>query len=179
MVDAESDAIPERRGDTRAATRLRHMSRAEIDRAFRLAGLVLGSADDAEDATQEAFARAWRSAASLLDDTRFVPWFDRILVNVCRDRLRRSRRIRFMPLKEAEAVAAGDPFLRLQDRNQAVALMKVLSHDQRIVIVLHYWADLTLEAVAEHTGWRLGTVKSRLHSSLKLMRNELAGSGEE
>ena len=79
---------------TAASDRLLGMSRAELDRAYRLAGLLLGDATEAEDATQEALLRAWRSIDSLRDPAGFGAWFDRILVNGCRDRLRRRRRIR-------------------------------------------------------------------------------------
>jgi RNA polymerase sigma-70 factor (ECF subfamily) len=51
--------------------------------------------------------------------------------------------------------------------------MAGLDDDERIVILLHYWADLTLEGVAERVGWPIGTVKSRLHRSLTTMRRRL------
>ena len=48
--------------------------------------------------------------------------------------------------------------------------MRELSDDERVVLVLHFWADLTLADVAARTGWPLGTVKSRLHRALEAMR---------
>ena len=60
--------------------------------SYRLAALILGERADAEDATQDAFVAAWKSWSSLRDPAHFEAWFGRILVNVCRDRLRRSRR---------------------------------------------------------------------------------------
>ena len=59
-------------------------TRAGLGRRYRLAGLLLGNAADAEDATQEAMLRAWRSAASLRDPAKVDSWLDGILVNVCR-----------------------------------------------------------------------------------------------
>jgi DNA-directed RNA polymerase specialized sigma24 family protein len=59
-----------------------------LDRAYRLARAILRDPTDACDATHDAFVRAWRSRATLRDASRFEPWFDRILVNVCRNRLR-------------------------------------------------------------------------------------------
>jgi RNA polymerase sigma-70 factor (ECF subfamily) len=53
----------------------------------------------------------------------------------------------------------------------------MLEDDLRIVIFLHYWADLTLEGVAERVGWPVGTVKSRLHRALAQMRGQLSTSG--
>ena len=155
--------------------RILAMPRAEMDRAYRLAGLVLGDRTDAEDATQEALLRAWKARGSLRDEAGFVPWFDRIVVNVCRDRLRRTRRIPFIPLEEIDPASAGrDPFDAVHDRSEALAAMRDLNADERIVLVLHYWADLTLENVALHTGWPVGTVKTRLHSALERIRRTLA-----
>jgi RNA polymerase sigma-70 factor (ECF subfamily) len=139
----------------------------ELDRAYRLAGLILGDRSDAEDATQEALLRAWRSLGSLRDPAGFGAWFDRILVNLCRDRLRRRARVRFVPIEGAGPEHAGaDPFRDILDRDEATRALAILEPDERVVVVLHYWGDLTLVAVAERTGWPIGTVKSRLHRAL-------------
>ena len=81
-----------------------------LDDAYRLAGYVLGDASEAEDAVQEALTRSWQAWSTLRDQDRFEPWFDRILVNVCRDKLRRSRRVRLEELNEELAVYVEDPF---------------------------------------------------------------------
>ena len=51
--------------------------------------------------------------------------------------------------------------------------MASLDDDHRIVVVLHYWADLTLEGVADRVGWPIGTVKSRSHRALTTMRGRM------
>ena len=144
--------------------------RAGVDRRFRLAGLLLGNAADAEDATQEAMLRAWRSAASLRDLSRVDAWLDGILVNVCRDRLRRRKVVRFVAIADEMTGPAIDQFEAVLDRDEVVRAMRDLDSDQRIVVVLHYWGGLTLEGIAERLGWPLGTVKSRLHHALGRMR---------
>jgi len=73
------------RGGAVAAERVLRLASGELDRAYRLAGLILADQHEAQDATQDALLRAWRSAASLRDPAGFQAWFDRILVNVCRD----------------------------------------------------------------------------------------------
>ena len=146
----------------------------ELDRAYRLAGLILGNSHDAEDATQDALLRAWRSAASLRDPAGFQAWFDRILVNVCRDRLRRRGRIRFIALDPGTDVElARDPIRAILDRDEALRALETLEPDERTVLVLHFWADLTLAATAERLGWPIGTVKSRLHRALERMHVRL------
>jgi RNA polymerase sigma-70 factor (ECF subfamily) len=154
----------------------------ELDRAYRLAGLILGNSHDAEDATQDALLRAWRSAPSLRDPTGFQAWFDRILVNVCRDRLRRRNRIRFIALDPATDVElAADPIRSILDRDEALRALDTLEPDERTVLVLHFWADLTLAAIAERLDWPIGTVKSRLHRALERMhvRLDAAALAEE
>lgn len=159
-----------------ARVMLRDLPRSEIDRLYRLAGLVLGTAQEAEDATQEALLRAWRSADDLRDPAGLQSWLDRIVVNVCRDRLRRQRRLRFVAMVEGPgpaSPASDDPFKRIIDRDVVLRAMAGLDADQRIVVILHYWAGLTLAGVAQRTGWPIGTVKTRLHAALVRMRLDL------
>jgi RNA polymerase sigma-70 factor (ECF subfamily) len=161
-------------GGAAAAERFLRLANGELDRAYRLAGLILGDQHEAEDATQDALLRAWRSAGSLRDPAGFQAWFDRILVNVCRDRLRRRGKVRVITMDEAVAASADrDPFRTIFDRDEVLRAMGSLDDDHRIVIVLHYWADLTLEGVAARVGWPVGTVKSRLHRGLAVMRSRL------
>lgn len=161
---------------TETERRILSLGRTEIDRLYRLAGLLLGDAADAEDASQEALLRAWRSADSLRDPAGIDAWLDRIVVNICRDRLRRRRTIRFVALADDAGGAAADPFRAVLDRDEALRAMDDLDADQRIVVILHYWSDLTLEAVAERVGWPVGTVKSRLHNALERMRHRIAAT---
>jgi RNA polymerase sigma-70 factor (ECF subfamily) len=161
-----------------AETRILAAVRVDIDRLFRLAGLLLGSAADAEVATQEALLRAWRSADSLHDVRHVRAWLDRILVNVCRDRLRRRQKVRFIELTDG-APARTDPFQVVLDRDEVLRAMTHLDSDQRIVVVLHYWGGLTLTDIAARTGWPAGTVKSRLHHALERMRSRIVSAADE
>ena len=158
-------------------TRFMGLAERELDRLFRLAGLILGNASEAEDAVGDALLRGWRSAGSLRSDADFPAWLDRILVNVCRDRLRRRSRIRFIPMTpDHDRAAAGDPFRRLAENDELIAVMNGLHPDERIVVILHFGEDLTLEATAARLAWPVGTVKSRLHRRLDKMRRALAES---
>jgi RNA polymerase sigma-70 factor, ECF subfamily len=148
---------------------------AELERAYRLAGLILGNAPDAEDATQDALLRAWSASSTLRDEHSFQAWFDRILINVCRDRLRRRQKIRFLPMTaEQEYRPAADPFQQLIAQDELLTAIADLDPDLRTVIVLRYWSDLTVDQIAARVGWRPGTVKSRLHRALGLLRTRLS-----
>jgi RNA polymerase sigma-70 factor (ECF subfamily) len=154
-------------------------ARAKADDGYRLAGYLLGDADEAQDAVQEALIKAWRSWSSLRDPERFGAWFDRILVNVCRDRMRRHRTLRMVELDAAGEVESADPFRRMLVEDEVAAAVARLSDDHRIVIVLRFWQDLALEQVADRLDLPLGTVKSRLHYALKALGAELRRSSDE
>ncbi len=147
-------------------------------RSYRLATLILRDRDEAEDATQEAIARAWSCWGSLRDRDRFDAWFDRILVNVCRNRLRRARGLRFVPLDGAGFEPAADAHGAATARLALGRAFEALTADQRIVVVLRYWRDLSVEEIAERLAIPAGTVKSRLHYALKSLRNALEPSEE-
>jgi RNA polymerase sigma-70 factor, ECF subfamily len=154
-------------------------ARAKADDGYRLAGYLLGDADEAQDAVQEALIKAWRSWSSLRDPERFGAWFDRILVNVCRDRMRRHRTLRMVELDAAGEVESADPFRRMLVEDEVAAAVARLSDDHRIVIVLRFWQDLALEGVADRLDLPLGTVRSRLHYALKALGAELRRSSDE
>lgn len=156
----------------------RTVGRDEIDRAYRLAGFILGDAREAEDATQDALARAWRQRSSLRRLDAAQAWFDRILVNVCRDRLRRRRpRVRWAEIDEGLPSLAADPFAALIARDAVLRATSALPVDQRIVVVLRFWADLPVAEIAERLDVPAGTVKSRLHYAMRTMRATLEDPG--
>ena len=168
-----TDEQTEPAADTASAERRRRFlaaSRPALDRVYRLAGLLLGSGADAEDAVQDALAVAWQSFDGLRDADRFGPWLDRIVVNGCRDRLRRRGTVRFLPLADGIDPPDRDPFASFLDRDALLGAVNRLTADERIVVVLRFWADLPLEAIAERLEMPLGTVKSRLHRALGRLR---------
>jgi len=144
-----------------------------LDACYRLAAVLLGDRGEAEEATHEAMLRAQRSWPRLRDPEAAAPWLDRIVVNECRDRLRRRRvasglftreTARPLPLEES---AVGPSF---DERDALRRALAVLSAEQHIVVVLRYFLDLPLEAIADRAGVPLGTVKSRLHAALDYLR---------
>lgn len=151
------------------------MARSELDRAYRLAGLVLGTGADAEEAVGDALERAVRSIHGLRDDRLFRAWFDRILVNACRDRLRRRRLVRFVPIEAVSHRSSDrDAFATIIDSDDLLRAVGQLPPDDRITVVLRFWADLEVNEIAARTGVPAGTVKSRLHRALERLRQGVA-----
>lgn len=147
----------------------------DLDRAYRIAGVILGNGPDAEDATHDAVVQAWRSFGGLRDPERFEAWFQRILVNVCRDRLRKRRRMPVTELALASPAGVAGGFAAVDDRLALDRAFVRLSPEQAVTVVLRFHADLTLEDVAARTGVPVGTVKSRLHAALATMERALTG----
>jgi RNA polymerase sigma-70 factor (ECF subfamily) len=148
---------------------------AASDRLYALACIILRDTDRAEDATQEAFVRAWRELPKLRDADRFDAWLRRLVVNACIDEIRRTRRSRFdvdvNDISEPPSVA--DATSAIADRDQLERAFVRLDPDERAVIVLHHYLDLPLPEVAATLRIPLGTTKSRLYRGLRQMRAAL------
>jgi RNA polymerase sigma-70 factor, ECF subfamily len=156
---------------------IRMLTDSDLTRAYRLAGFILGDVNDAEDATQDALGRAWERRTSLRSAETAQAWFDRILVNICRDRLRRRGRVRWLELDD-HVRGSTDPFVQAIDGDEMLRSLAVLDAEHRIVVVLRFWADLPLAAIAERLAIPPGTVKSRLHYALRQLRNAIEMAGE-
>ncbi len=165
-----SEMVEARAVSARSAAFVR-LADEHLDDSYRLAHAILGTRSDAEDATHDALGRAWRRWPQLRDHALFEPWFHRILVNTCRDRLRRASKWHIQDLStEIVSVAATSAVDAVHDREQMRSAMSRLSPDHRIAVTLRYYLDLPIEEIAVRVGVPAGTVKSRLHEALRQMR---------
>jgi RNA polymerase sigma factor (sigma-70 family) len=154
------------------------LANEQLDRAYRLARAILHDAVEAQDATHDAFVVAWRKWDSLRDPGRFEPWFDRILVNTCRNRLRASR-WHATDISPELTLATSDHVSRAEDRQLIAAAIASLSPDHRIVVALRFYRDLTVPDIAARLGVPVGTVQSRLHYALKRLHDAIAPAERE
>lgn len=165
-------------GVTEGVDSFARLIEGQLDGAFRLATVILGSAIEAEDAVADAALSAWRSRSRLRQPDRFEAWFGRIVVNACRDRLRSRRRhpVGELPAGEVRAPDGNRTDFRdaVHARDAMSRAFEVLEPDERIVIVLRFWHDLPVDAIAERVGIPAGTVKSRLHHATERLRAALA-----
>jgi RNA polymerase sigma factor (sigma-70 family) len=152
---------------------------AYLARALGLACYLLGDPSEAEDATQEAMARAWRARGSLRHPDAFEAWIDRIVVNTCWERLRRTRRLAELNLASTDPPSVPDSFAAVLARDSVGRALIGLTPEQRTVVVLRFWRDLSLDQIAERLDWPLGTVKSRLHYALRALRAQLERDDRE
>jgi RNA polymerase sigma factor (sigma-70 family) len=165
------------RADGEHAARFQTVLTGELDRAYRLATVILGDESEGEDAVHDAAEIAWRRRSELRDQERAAAWFRRILINVCRDRLRRRRRWRLLEVLRSpfthEHPTVSDTSAALAARDQLQRAFERLSPDERLAVVLRYEEDLTVPATAELLGIAQGTAKSRLHYALAKLRAAL------
>ena len=145
---------------------------ARLDASYRLASALLGDRTEAEDATHEAILRAQRGWSSVRDPAAATAWLNRIVVNECRDRLRRRRVNRALfsrPTAPSDVTISADE-QGSAERSVLRAALNALSPDHRIVIVLRYLLDLPVNEIAKQVGAPPGTVKSRLHHAIQELR---------
>jgi RNA polymerase sigma-70 factor, ECF subfamily len=143
-----------------------------LDACYRLAAVILGDRLEAEDATHDAVLRAQRSWRTIRDPSAAEAWLDRIVVNECRDRLRRRRVARAIAAEELPGAPLAGPAADIQTAERA-ALRDALSElgpDHRLVVVMRYLLDLSIDDIAVRIGAAPGTVKSRLHHALRQLR---------
>lgn len=146
--------------------------------AYGLALRVLRDDRLAEDAVQEAFLNAWRSAPAFQPERgKAATWLMTLVHRRAVDLVRREERRRTEPI-EGVAHPTGDTtdqeaFLRLQ-RESVQAALKELPDAQRETLELAYYGGFTQSELAERLGQPLGTIKSRMFSGLSRLRELLA-----
>jgi RNA polymerase sigma-70 factor (ECF subfamily) len=137
--------------------------------AYRIAWTILRDPTDAEDAAQEACARALRAADSLRDSSAFRPWFFRIVVNEARGRLRRR-------LPEPILSEPQQPFDAPDDRIDVQRAIDRLDDHGRLAILLFYYAQLTTAQIATVVGASPLAVRLRLLTARRRLRRLLEAS---
>jgi RNA polymerase sigma-70 factor (ECF subfamily) len=151
---------------TEREERFLQLANGQLHSSYRLARAILRDPTEAEDATHDAFVRAWQKWSTLRDPQRFQQWFERIVVNTCRDRLR-SPRWKVKDISNEVALAPGDDFARAHDREVLAGALATLTPEQRVVVALRYYRDMSVDEIASRLEITAGTVQSRLHYALK------------
>ena len=141
------------------------------DVLYGTAYLMTGNRTIAEDHVQEAFLAAWKNVGSFRVGYPLKPWLVRILVNKVLS-YQRANANTLISL-DANLVAdpvVGDPAEDIAQRDQLRRVMRSLSNEQRQVVLLRYFAGLSLAETASVLGRRQGTVKSQTSRALEQLR---------
>lgn len=158
--------------------------------AYRTAYHFLGRADDAADAVQDSFIKAFKALGRFEGRAKFSTWLMRIVTNTCLDRMRSKAADATVPLSDEMAMvmpessqpmrraARPEEAMEYGELNAALAgALQKLSSEHRTVFVLHADQELTYREIAEVLGISEGTVMSRLYHARKNLQRLLAGAG--
>ena len=179
----DNDAIVRCQNGEREA--FRHLVDEYRDVLFGTAVLMTGDRAVAEEQVQEALLSAWRGIRGFRLGRPVKPWLLRILVNAVLSHQRR----RTLSTVQLDSGGRGEPDYggpdpadtldALENQLELRRAIADLSPDHRQVVALRYFAGLTVPEVARTLGIREGTVKSRLHRALAILRQQMADPGTE
>jgi len=157
---------------------------------FALSFGILGSPEDARDATQETFIAAYRNLQGFRGEARVSSWLHRIAVNQCITRQRRAR-VRAETAIDDEAGPAVEKMLttgehaspaRGAERGEVAEAVRravaALPPELREVVLLKEFEEMTFQEIADALQLPLSTVKSRLYTALGQLRMRLGRFGE-
>jgi RNA polymerase sigma-70 factor, ECF subfamily len=136
---------------------------------FNLCYRMLGDPEEAEDAAQETFLRAYKATYRYDQQRPFSTWLMSIAAHFCIDQIRR-RRMKEIPLEALPALELSDPqpspesMARIHEEQRLIlGLLEKLPPVERAVLILYYWNDFSYEEIGESLDLSLSAVKSRIY----------------
>ncbi len=153
------------------------------ERLLRFCLRRLNDRHEAEDAAQEAFARAWKALPRFAGERRFYPWLTVIAGNICTDMLR--RRSRSTPTDDMELTAQHPVGVVGADTSEELVLAAVdgelvnraldrLSTRHRHVLAMREGSGWTYQQIADHEGVEIGTIETLLWRARQALKREFA-----
>ena len=157
------------------------------ERLLRFCLRRLNDRHEAEDAAQEAFARAWKALPRFAGERRFYPWLTVIAGNICTDMLR--RRSRSTPTDDLELTAHNPLGAAGDDTSEELVLAAVdgelvnraldrLSTRHRHVLAMREGSGWTYQQIADHEGVEIGTIETLLWRARQALKREFAAVSE-
>jgi RNA polymerase sigma-70 factor (ECF subfamily) len=145
-------------------------------RVYGFAYQHLRDLDEAHDLTQEIFVKLYRNLARYDADRPFEPWFWKLAANATINY--RRKRVPMPTDQSADQATTGSESGFPTHDPALIDALAQLDPAYRLPILLHYYADLRLEQVAQSLNLTVPAIKSRLHRARALLRNSLAESEE-
>jgi RNA polymerase sigma-70 factor (ECF subfamily) len=136
--------------------------------AYYIALGFVHNQQDALDVSQDAFIKAFRKIKIFDTCKPFFPWFYRLLRNLCLDHLKSQRRMRQVPLEDVSILDKEETNREL--RETLWKGIEKLSFEQREVVILRYFRQLSYAEIAELIGKPIGTVMSSLFYAKKKLK---------
>jgi RNA polymerase sigma-70 factor (sigma-E family) len=145
-------------------------------RAFRLAYLLTGDHDLAEDLVQDAFVKLIGRFADLRNPQSFDVYLRRTIVNLSYGQFRRRRTERaYLARERGHAECTSDAFPDVERKDELWTQMQRIAPRQRAALVLRYYEDLSEHQAADVLGCSLRTVKSLVRRGIQAMREQQGG----
>ncbi len=150
---------------------------------YRVAYRFAGTAEDADELSQECFVRAYRQLARYDRRRPFKPWLMRVCSNVCLNwaKARSRRSAREEPLHEEHWTESGDNIetatLKNMERQAVMEALNSLSPDIRLLLVMRFISCQTFREISEQTGVKLPTVAWRVSKGIEKLRESLSAEG--
>jgi RNA polymerase sigma-70 factor (ECF subfamily) len=182
-VDLERDRALVERCQAGDAAAFGNLYARYYERLLRFCLRRLNDRHEAEDATQEAFARAWKALPRFAGERRFYPWLTVIAGNICTDMLR--RRSRSTPTDDLELTAQRPVGVVCEDTSEELVLAAVdgelvnraldrLSTRHRHVLAMREGSGWTYQQIADHEGVEIGTIETLLWRARQALKREFA-----
>jgi RNA polymerase sigma-70 factor (ECF subfamily) len=162
------------------------LARAAAPRLYRVAHRIVRDVDAAQDATQLGLVAIWRELPRLRDPDKFDVWAYQLVVRYCLMELRsRRRRLTVVPEVRLEQRAGhpepsrSDDSRAIADRDELERAFRLLTEEQRAVVVLRHYVGLSVAESAEVLGVPTGTAASRLHYATRALRAALEANNRQ
>jgi RNA polymerase sigma-70 factor (ECF subfamily) len=173
VQDNESQwLIDAQRGDAGAFSALVEKYQRPV---YNLCYRMLGNPQDAEDAAQETFLRAYKSLRRYDRNRSFSTWLLSIAAHYCIDQIRRRRytvvSVEELPVPDLPDHQPGleSGLSRREEQRQVRALLEVLDSTDRAAVVMYYWYDFSYKEISQALSLTESAVKSRLHRARRAM----------
>ncbi|NMC13491.1 MAG: RNA polymerase sigma factor [Chloroflexi bacterium] len=173
MQDTEAVwLVQAQRGDQQAFTNIVEAYQKPV---FNLCYRMLNNAEDAEDAAQETFLRAYRSIKQYDHNRQFSTWLLSIAAHYCIDQIRKNRMniisLEDQPNQEIPDTLPGpeSSLSKREEQNRMRLLLEKLNPIDRAAVVMYYWYDYSYDEIAQSLSLSESAIKSRLHRARKEM----------
>jgi len=175
LVNESEWLIKAQRGDAEAFTCLLEAYQRPV---FNLCYRMLGNAQDAEDAAQETFLRAYQYLKRYDNSRPFSTWLLSIAAHYAIDQIRK-RKMQIVSVEELPVPDLPEPspgmelnLSKKEEQQRIKAVIGVLDATDRAAVVMYYWYDFSYEEICQALSLSMSALKSRLHRARRVMAEE-------
>jgi RNA polymerase sigma-70 factor (ECF subfamily) len=145
---------------------------------FNLCYRMLGNAQDAEDAAQETFVRAYQSLRRYDNNRPFSTWLLSIAAHYCIDQIRKRRvnivSVEDLPVPDLPEQSPGmeSNLNRKEEQQKIREVLGILDSTDRAAVIMYYWYDFSYDEICHALSLSMSALKSRLHRARRAMAEE-------